>query len=193
MPYQIRNDTISVHMIYIYHHASSNLQGDTLYPLNALKNIYPDIYANEISKYAGREYVNEQRIPMFNSSLWNDVLFFTAVEPSEIYKARRDAGWPDLKPQKYFKIDPSKLDQSELGIFLFQTNANPKHYTHDNFSDYSYEALTKITEIPPSTKEYFKNEFEAGEPNIKLFFRYIPHVLYHGEINISDAEIIIVT
>ena len=180
-------------MNYIYHRVPGTLQDDTLYPLNTLKNIYPDIYANEISKYAGREYVNEQRIPLFNNALWNDVLFFTAVEPSEIYKARRDAGWPDLKPQKYFKINPNDLDQSKLGIFLFQTTANPKHYTHDNFSYYSYEALTKITEVPSSTKEYFKNEFEAGEPHIKLFFRYIPHVLYYGEINISDAEIITVT
>lgn len=180
-------------MNYIYHRVPGNLQGDILYPLNTLKNIYPVIYANEISKYAGREYVNEQRIPLFNKALWNDVLFFTAVEPSEIYKARREAGWSDLKPQKYFKINPDNLDQSKLGIFLFQTTADPKHYTHHNFIGYSHEALNKITKVPSSTKKYFKNELEAGEPHIKLFFRYIPHVLYHGEINISNAEIITVT
>lgn len=180
-------------MNYIYHRVPDNLRGNSLYPLNIIKNIYPDIYANEVSKYAGREHAKVQRIPIFDNALWSDVLFFVAVEPSKIYKARREAGWPDLKPQKYFKIDPSKLDQSKLGIFHFQTNANPKHYAHNNFSDYSYEALTKITEVPSSTKEYFKDEFKAGKPHINLFFRYIPHVLYRGKINISDAEIITVT
>jgi hypothetical protein len=179
-------------MNYIYHRVPDNLKGDSLYPLNTIKNIYPDIYANEVSKYAGREHVKEQRIPLFDNALWNDVLFFVAIEPSKIYKARREAGWPDLKPQKYFKINPRKLDQSKLGIFLFQTNADPEHYTHDNFIDYSHELLNQIIEVPNSTKEYFKNEFKAGESHIKLFYRYIPHVLYHGEINILDAEVITV-
>jgi hypothetical protein len=46
--------------------------------------------------------------------------------------------------------------------------------------------------VPKATKDYFKQEFEAGAPYIKLFYRYIPHVLYHGEIDISNVEIITV-
>ena len=179
-------------MNYIYHRVPNNLIGNTLYPLNTIKNINPEIYATEVSKYDGREHVKEQRIPLFDNALWNDVLFFVAVEPNKIYKARREAGWPDLKPQKYFKINPRSLDQSKLGIFLFQTNADPRNYTHNNFINYSDESLNNITEVPDSTKEYFLKEYEAGESYIKLFYRYIPHVLYHGEINISDAEIITV-
>jgi hypothetical protein len=179
-------------MNYIYHRVPTNLKGETLYPLNTLKNIYPDIYANETSKYAGREYVKEQRISLFDNALWNDVIFFVAVDPNKIYEARREAGWSDLKPQKYFKIDPRNLDQSKLGIFLFRTTADPTDYSSDDFEAYNYDELNLYTKIPESTKEYFKHEFEAGEPYIKLFYRYIPHVLYYGEINIANTEIITV-
>ncbi len=179
-------------MNYIYHRVPNNLKGDVLYPLNTLKDIYPDIYDVEAGKYIGREHVPKQRIPLFEDALWNDVIFFVAVNPNKVYEARREAGWPDLKPQKYFKIDPRNLDQSKLGIFLFQTDANPKNYTDNNFMSYSDKSLNNITEVPDSTKEYFKKEFKAGESHIKLFYRYIPHVLYYGEINIANTEIITV-
>jgi len=155
-----------------------------------MKGIYPETYAKQVSKYQGREHVTRQRIPLFDDCLWNDVLFFTAVNPAQIYEERRKAGWPDLKPHRYFKIDPRELDQSKLGVFLFQPTADPKNYTPDNFATYRYEDLEKYAQIPQETKDYYKHELEAGEPYIKLFWRYIPHILYRGEIDISNTEII---
>jgi len=58
---------------FLYHLVPKNIRGDILYPLNILKSIYPDIYQYQVNKYFGREYIIEQRIPLFNC-LWNDVL-----------------------------------------------------------------------------------------------------------------------
>lgn len=179
-------------MNYIYHRVPNNLRGNILYPLNALKGIYPDTYKLEANKYTGREHVPKQRIPLWDDTLWNDVLFFIAADPNAVYEARRNAGWPDMKPQKYFKINPHELDQSKLGVFLFQTTADPTNYKIDNFTDYRYEELNLYTQIPKATKDYFVHEFEAGEPFIKLFYRYVPHILYRGEIDITNTQIITV-
>jgi len=166
------------------------MQGDTLYPLNSLKDIYPGIYDSEVAKYKGREHVPKQHISLFGGCLWNDVLFFVAADPAAIYEERRKAGWVAMKPQKYFKIDPRKLDQSKLGIFLFQDWADPTNYVKDNFTEYRYEELSRYTAIPQATKDYFRHEFEAGAPYVKLLYRYVPHILYHGSINISQVEIV---
>jgi len=39
---------------YLYHRVDPELKGTTLYPLNQLKNIYPDVYERHVKKYAGR-------------------------------------------------------------------------------------------------------------------------------------------
>lgn len=179
-------------MSFIYHRVPNNLQGDTLYPLNSLREIYPEVYEREIAKYHGREHVSEQRIPLFDNCLWNDVLFFTAVSPAQLYEERRKAGWPDVQPQKFFKIDPRNLDQTTLGVFLFQPQIDPKNLVDNNFANYRYEDSPAYSKIPDETKEYYKHEFEIGKPHIKLFWKYIPHILYHGSINVSDTEVIVV-
>ena len=179
-------------MSYIYHRVPNNQESDVLYPLNLLEDIYPDIYRREFSKYTGREHIPKQRIPLFENALWNDVIFLIATNPNDIYEARRQAGWPDLKPQRYYKIDPRELDQSKLGVFLFNPTADPTNYTINDFRPYNYDELHRYAKVPESTKEYFKQEYEAGSSHIKLFFRYIPHILYHGEINVSNTEIITV-
>lgn len=179
-------------MNYLYHHVPRTMHGETLYPLNTLKSIYADVYEAEAAKYKGREHVPRQRIPLFGDCLWNDVLFLMAVNPQELFVERRKAGWPDLPPQRYFKIDPHTLDQSQLGIFLFQPWADPMNYVPENFTTYTYADLSRYASIPSETKAYFKHEFETGAPHIKLFYRYIPHILYHGDINIANVEIVTV-
>ncbi len=68
-----------------------NLQGNILYPLNAPKEKHPDIYEQQVSKYVGREHIKEQRITILDC-LWNDVLYFSAVNPKEIKQALIEAG-----------------------------------------------------------------------------------------------------
>jgi hypothetical protein len=181
-------------MQYLYHHLPSDLKGTTLYPLNELKSKFPDIYENELSKYAGRENITQQHIPLFDNCLWNDVIFMTALNPQELFNERRRAGWGSTAPQLYLKIDPRTLDPTKLGVFLFKLkegSVNSPLETND-FTAYNYDELKTHAIIPQATKDYFKYEFDKGERRIKLFYRYIPHILYKGTIDISNSEIITV-
>ena len=72
---------VCILMNYLYHRVPDNFQGTTLYPLNDLKDILPDIYTRHISKYEGRAHIVERHIPIFDDCLWNDVVFLSAVEP----------------------------------------------------------------------------------------------------------------
>lgn len=182
-------------MHYLYHRVPKNLTGDTLYPLNVLRTKLPAIYEGQVSKYIGREEVTQQRIPLLDNCLWNDVIFMTSVNPADLFKARREAGWGDTEPQQYFKIDPATLDPSKLAVFLFSA-VGPDTRTvikPSEFTEYRYDDLPKYAVVPEVTKEYFSQQYCAGEPRIKLFFRFIPHILYKGEIDISSAEVITVS
>lgn len=48
---------------FVYHRVPENLRGTVLYPLNMLKDVFPDIYTETVRKYEGREHVLETRIP----------------------------------------------------------------------------------------------------------------------------------
>jgi len=184
-----------MHMQYFYHHVPEDFKGTTLLPLNVLKFKYPEIYQKESLKYDGREHITQQRIPLLDNSLWNDVIFMTAVHPQKIFEARSDAGWGKIRPQRYFKIDPSKLDQERLAVYLFKPRSsnNKSGFEIDNFAKYSYADVSEYAVVPQSTKDYFKYEHESGQNRIRLFYRYIPHILYKGEIDISDVEIITIS
>lgn len=55
-----------------------NLAEDTLYPLNVLKDRYPEQYREHAAKYDWRLELMDIVIPKLNC-LWNDVLMFTFV------------------------------------------------------------------------------------------------------------------
>lgn len=166
----------------------------TLYPLNSLKSKFPDIYEKELSKYIGREHITQQRIPLFDNCLWNDVIFLTALHPQKLFDERRRAGWGSIKPRQYLKINPRTLDPAKLGVFLFKVKGEDVSslLEANDFAAYSYDELKTYAVVSQATKDYFKCEFDKGEPRIKLFYRYIPHILYKGAIDISHSEIITV-
>ena len=62
------------------------MEGETLYPLNKLKDVYSNIYEEARSKYKGREAVMRHKIPYLNC-LWNDVLHLTVVHPQKLKDA----------------------------------------------------------------------------------------------------------
>jgi len=181
-------------MQYLYHHLPTDLKGATLHPLNSLKSKFPDVYEREVSKYVGREHITQQRIPLLDNCLWNDVIFMTALNPQELFDERRRAGWHSTTPRQYIKIDPNTLDPAKLGIFLFKIKEDDLSSTLEasDFAAYNYDDLKTYAILPQATKDYFKYELDKGEPHIKLLYRYIPHILYKGTIDISNAEIITV-
>ena len=71
-------------MTFLYHRVPANMQGDFLSPLNQLKDIYPEAYAEAVKKYEGREFLMNVGIPTLDC-LWNDFLFLTAVHPFDLH------------------------------------------------------------------------------------------------------------
>jgi len=181
-------------MNYLYHHVPKNLSGNILYALNDLKDKFPTIYENQAAKYTDRKDVMQQRIPLLGDCLWNDVLFMTSINPQELFDARRDAGWSDVEPQQYYKIDPRTLDESKLAVYLFEVDSlDKKSSTKSNdFAEYNYDDLGKYAVLSKATKDYYRHAYEMNAQRINLFYRYIPHILYRGEIDISGVEVITV-
>lgn len=170
-------------MDYLYHGVPKDMRGNTLYPLNQLKEFYPDIYEKEATKYKNRGYLMEQKIPLLDC-LWNDVLHFTAVPPIKIKNTLSSLG-KNYK-YKFYQIDPKEFSKENTVIYLFKPNK--KVFTSDNFIEYSPEIVKDLQDIPVETMEYYKKKIESGEQ--PLMYQYIPHILHRGSIQIDKSNII---
>ena len=176
---------------FIYHHVPIDMIGTTLYPLNQLKKDYPELYQFHRKKYEKREHILEQRIPVLNNCLWNDVLFFSTIHPQLLFDARREAGWPNLQPQLYFKVDANSLEQDLLALHPYEPEQETNRgISPTAFIKYTPGMLEEYSAIRPETIHYFKILRQQGAPKIPLFYRYVPHILYKGSLETSNLEII---
>ena len=162
-----------------------NMNGEYLFPLNEMKDKYPEIYKEAIKKYLGRERIMERKIPYLNCK-WNDCVHMTAAKPQQVINALLEANSPPRKRIKWYKIDPKTLDKSKLIVYL-----DPKKKSDDNikeFKEYRIKDLKEYSKIPKETKTYYKNKFQSKEK--PLLFHLIPHILHKRSINITKCEII---
>lgn len=161
------------------------MQGETLYPLNQLKGVYPEIYEEKIGKYKGREFLTEDIIPTLNC-LWNDVLHLTAVDPKEIYGALAEVG---AHPKgAFYRIDPHTLDPQHATVYLFQHRDGEDRMSPTNFAEFNPDTLDQYTQLSQETKDYYKERLSENKK--PLLFNRIPHILYKGTINVADLEIV---
>ena len=171
-------------MNYLYH-MIPKMRGNILMPLNALKERYPNIAAKHLEKYHGREKILSQRIPPLNC-LWNDVLHFTAVHPKKTHAALKKAGFEGLLTRRWFKIDPRLIDPHQTTVFLY--NDEIERDAKENFTTFSIGNLSQYNAIGRETSHYYR-EKRAREER-PLLFHLIPHILYKGNLDISDLEVI---
>lgn len=173
---------------FLYHRVPEKMEGNILYPLNELKDVYEDAYAREVKKYEGREHVMEKIIPTLDAA-WNDVLHFSPIHPSELKKALEEAG---LNPQemKFYQIDPSLLDSRKTTIWLFKDGTNEEKMKPEQFVAYTSSAVKEHSVLPQETKEYYGRMAETGQKH--LTFIGIPHILHKGSIDISNLPVIAV-
>lgn len=174
-------------MQYIYHGVPDHQLGDMLYPLNALKEIHPTAYALEVEKYSWRKRLLKREIPVLDC-LWNDVLHFTAVHPTELKAALIEAGSrPDFQ-MKFYQVDPAELDQKKLVVYLYQYNDEADTIDARNIQPFRIAELPELAVIPEATKAYFRDEFAKGER--PLIFHGVPHVLYQGNLDTRGLPIV---
>lgn len=168
-------------MAFLYHFVPPDMRGDILYPLNKLKEVYPDIYESASAKYKGRAHVMEQKIPQWNC-LWNDVLFLSVLDPAIIKKELQKLGLPFQKEISYYEIDPKTLDKEKTMVYLYPSTKKKKDpAVAEDFVPYDPNDLEKYAVLPEATIEYFK---EAIKENRRpLLYVYIPHVVYNGTLD----------
>ncbi|MES2436840.1 MAG: hypothetical protein V4519_02420 [Patescibacteria group bacterium] len=172
-------------MNYIYHWVPEDMQGDTLYPLNILKDLHPDLYATEALKYTGRERVMQQQIPILNC-LWNDVIHFSPIHPWIIKQALIDAGRTKSFTTSFFEIDPHLLTPENTIVYLHKHTDKTHKMTEENFAKFDPDNVGQYAELPQVTKDYYKEMYGKGER--PLLFVGVPHILYKGSINTNEIK-----
>lgn len=171
-------------MNYLYHRVPQNMKGETLYPLNRMKDIDPEIFSEHLKKYEGREFIMERQIPPLGC-LWNDVLHLSAVHPQEIQKLLVEKG-SELKSRKFFEIDPYLLDKDKMTIYLYPWGK--RAFSAEDFTPFDPDNVGKYAVIPEETERYYKETLEKDER--PLLWHGIPHFLYYGPIDIKGMNII---
>jgi hypothetical protein len=170
---------MSIEGLKVYHKKPDNLKGDTLYPLNQLKEIYPEVYAEEIKKYT-----EEGRVGLMNADViplgvkWNDVVHLTPIHPDQIRDALSLLGrHPNLE---HIEVDASRLDSDNTTIYV---DSGDPIITPEDFHPYTPENLKRFSELSQKTKDYYRQEVEKGER--PLLHKYAPHVLHKGPIKLK--------
>jgi hypothetical protein len=176
--------------IRLYHVRHDNFRGDTLYPLNQLANVAPDLYEAQRAKYRGREALCAQRVPVLDC-LWNDVIHFSPVHPSRVREAMAAEGLGDHWRQKHwFVIDPVKLNFSAENtvIFLHRDLASETSVAGEDFEPYSIKRVRELTEVPQRTRDAYQAFRLHG--TAAFLFSGVPHILHRGSIDVSHIDVI---
>lgn len=168
--------------MYIYHHVPQNQKGDIIYPLNQLKEKFPDIYKTQLAKYDDIEE-KDVEIPGFGN--WNDCVNLMPVSPGLVKKELEKYGHDTNWQWRFYRIDPEKLDNSKL-IIMTMTEANG--VLERKFMPFSRVAFEKYCHIGEATRNIFQKAKENHEqPNT---FARVPHMLYKDSINTTNLDIV---
>jgi hypothetical protein len=175
-------------MTMLYHFVPTNLTGDTLYPLNVLKHVLPEVYAAHVKKYEGREWLLQNNIPLLNC-LWNDVLHFTAVHPREVRNALVSVGLP-IPERRVFEVNVTDglFHERNTAIYLYPEDAEVNDLKPEAFVPFSIERVSTLSSrLPDVTRAYYQSEKEHNRR--PLLFHRVPHVLYRGSLKIDALNV----
>ncbi len=172
--------------MFLWHLKSKHFAGDTIYPLNQLLEIYPEIAAAAREKYANREWLLERRIEPLNC-LWNDVVQLSPVHPELLFTALRDVGFPARKVQ-FFEVPVDLLAPSQTVMLQVHNRPGIKELDPNDYLEFTPANLKRFRDLPTETIEHYR-DFHANGKNPFLFIGVV-HVLFKGKISINDVNVI---
>lgn len=167
------------------------MTGKELYPLHQLKTMNENLYSHYVKKYQNhprRAKLLDRKIPRLNV-LWNDVVHFLPPHPSKVYEALTSVGAAAPKDLYFYKIPIENLKANQNVIYTYDQTLyqGPDAEIHrEMIQPLDIQTYQELDRIPPETVEYFKEEHQKG--NKFGMFHFIPHVLSHGIVSISNAE-----
>lgn len=167
---------------FVYHIKPKKMFGKTLYALNELKEIKPEVYLKEVSKYKGREFLLKKRIMGMNFK-WHDVIHLSVYKPHDLYKALKAAGYkPDSL--EWYKIPMSLINTDEAIIYR-------EYWDNEDWIieiDEIFENSKIGNILDKHTIDYYKScKAKGKEP---LLFKNAKHLLYYGDIDITKCTVI---
>jgi hypothetical protein len=157
------------------------LAGDTLYPLNKLRGLYPELYTEQRAKYSNRPHVPESYIEPLDCA-WGDVVFLTPVHPQDVFQAISEAGFQRPQRTGFFEIDAESLDPALTTIWL----GHAQERKTESYLPYETNRLKSLQSVSDYTRAYYA---DCKESNVRpLLWHGLTHVLYKGEIHISTSR-----
>ena len=183
-------------MPYLYHGRPPDMRGDTLYPLNQLAAIHPDLYEHQKRKYVGREAVLEFRIPLLDV-LWNDALHLSPIHPRRLAVAWRSAGlWSEIWEREFFEVPVDRIAGLPSVWFASEAlwvNNSPHEEVPlspplSEFSRFEPAAYEQLAEPSPAYHDYLRRQKERGRRPLQ--FPKIPHVLVAGPIDVAGLTLV---
>lgn len=173
---------------YVYHVRQPNFVGDRLYPLNNLKAKLPAIYENAVKKYTGREWLLEAKLPTLDC-LWNDVLHFSLMHPSVIYKHLLDVGIDYSKRELlWFEVPLEHTLQHPCALYRnTRKDRSSRQYPESEFEPVTEERVRELSGMPERNLEYYREC--VAQKTYPLMWAFAPHVLVKGEFDVSDYRV----
>lgn len=165
--------------MHIYHRIPRNMTGEVLYPLSELQKIDPALYNVHAAKYEGREHLMEERIPLLENCLWNEVIFLAAVHPAHFRRAFESVGFEYPRPFRAFEFDVAYLDHSRMAVIMTMEMNRPR--TYEPFDPTRFK---EYEVIPQKTLDYWKQERNAHKR--PFHWMHVPHILYRGSLDVSS-------
>lgn len=180
---------------FVYHQIAPDFRGKVLYPLNHLAAVYPDIYAREAPKYAGREAVMSYRVPHLDAA-WADTVNLSTLDPRLLVAARERLGIASsrLLQRRLLPIPIDHLARHRLVRYSGITrwiNSSPgedvptEPHAHE-FEPTDPESYRETTDVPAAHLRYLTECKVAGKQ--PLGFVHVPHVLALGPIDVSGLR-----
>ena len=174
--------------LFIYHRKAPDFTGTTLYPLNRLKERLPAIYESAVKKYTGREWLLNVTIPPL-SCLWNDVLHFSLMHPSVIYKSLLSTGFNDSDRELLWFEIPLEDTFSQPSTLYLNTRPwqDEKVLLNSDFKLATEEYMRGLSEMPEINLQYYRDCADKGER--PLLWKRAPHLLLKGELDITKCRV----
>jgi hypothetical protein len=183
-------------MHFAYHILKDNFVGNTIFPLNTLRNVYPEIAAIASQKYIGREKTTESIVyspetyTNFNWGneilSWGDVSFFTLHNPRSVFQTFKELNIPIKKSWRMAKIALENF--SERKIVWKHTNSFIDVLPVDDcLSVEEFFSLNNLESIPEKAKKYYLEAYNLGKN--PLLYAYIPHLLTPDPVSFKEEDI----
>lgn len=181
-------------MAFLYHMVPKDLIGDTLYPMDSLREISLKLHDDALKKYEDhpQRKALPQRVLKKLNVAQSKVLHFSPIHPNLMYKALCSI-FPESNPSsKYFAIPIERI--RGLPTIKFDMNCTGNYIFGEDEPEEMFEFVTPETyqilkEVPPEAITFCRSWQVQGKKWAPIMAR-IPHIMVQGPVSIRNCQII---